>query len=67
MYIDLDATGCPADNISANAGIINISGGNVEYSPIKIEYDVQSVIEEIRKLKYPFYESVIHIFYGEKE
>ncbi len=67
MYINLGATGCPADNIFANAGIINISGGNVEYSPIKIEYDVQSVIEEIRKLKYPFYESVIHIFYGEKE
>lgn len=63
MYLNLEALGCPVGTNYAKAGILKIEGGNVEYEPINIPYDVESVKDEIKELKYSFYESVLKIFY----
>lgn len=64
LYINLDSTGCPVKTTHVSAGILNIDGKNVKFEPLEINYDVEKVKEEIRELKYPFYEKVINKFYG---
>lgn len=65
IYLNLEALGCPQKTEMAMAGMLDITGGNVEYSRVDVPYDVDKLKEDINKLKYPFYSDLLRIFYGE--
>ena len=66
LYLNLEALGCPVGTGFAKAGILNFEGENIEYEALDVPYDVEKVKDEIKELKYSFYESVIRIFYDKK-
>ena len=41
LYLNLDSLGCPVKTNYASAGILNINGKEVEFKPLKVEYDVE--------------------------
>ena len=65
-YINLGSLGCPLKSNIANAGILEINKNEVCYKQLKIEYNVNEVIHEIEKLKFPFYKEILKIFYGKE-
>lgn len=50
----------------ANAGILEINKNEICYKQLKIEYNVNEVIQEIERLKFPFYKGILKIFYGKE-
>lgn len=66
LYINPGALGCPERTNYATYGILNISKENIEYEQLKVEYNVQEVIQEIEKMKFPNYKKVLSLFYGVK-
>ena len=65
-YINLGSLGCPVKSNIANAGILEINKNEIRYKQLKIEYDVNEVIQEIERLKFPFYKGILKIFYGKE-
>lgn len=65
-YINSGSLGCPAKSNIANAGILEINKNEVCYKQLKIEYNVNEVIQEIERLKFPFYKGILKIFYGKE-
>ena len=65
-YINPGSLGCPIKSTGANAGILNISKENIEYTQLEIEYDIQKVINEIKALNYPLCDFTINNFYMKK-
>ena len=65
-YINPGSLGCPVKSNIANAGILNINEKEIDYKQLEIEYNVNEVIQEIEKLKFPFYEGILKIFYGKE-
>lgn len=65
-YINCGSLGCPMKSNIANAGILTISGNEINYKQLNVEYDVNEVIEEIEKVKFPFYKEILKIFYGKE-
>lgn len=63
-YINPGACGCPGKTDVASYGILEIDDDQVMYRQLKVHYDIQKVIEEIKKLSFPGYKSVLKIFYG---
>ena len=64
-YINPGSLGCPmTKNNIAKAGILEINDGEVMFNQVNVEYNVEEVIEEINKLKFPYYKSILKIFYG---
>lgn len=46
-YINTGAVGCIIDNYMANAGILSINNGKVDFQCLNIKYDINKTIEEI--------------------
>lgn len=67
VYINPGALGCPENTNKAPYGILKIDGENVEYNQLYAEYDVQKVIEDIRKSEFPGYKGSLRLFYGVDE
>ena len=65
-YINTGSLGCPVKSNIANAGILEINKNEIRYKQLKIEYDVNEVIQEIERLKFPFYKGILKIFYGKE-
>ena len=65
-YINSGSLGCPVKSNIANAGILEINKNEIRYKQLKIEYDVNEVIQEIERLKFPFYKGILKIFYGKE-
>ncbi len=63
-YINSGSLGCPFKSNIANAGILEINKNEIFYEQLKIEYNVNEVIQEIKRLKFPFYKGILKIFYG---
>ena len=63
-YINSGSLGCPLKSNIANAGILEINKNEIFYEQLKIEYNVNEVIQEIKRLKFPFYKGILKIFYG---
>ena len=63
-YINSGSLGCPLKSNIANAGILEINKNEIFYEQLKIEYNVNEVIQEIERLKFPFYKGILKIFYG---
>lgn len=66
-YINPGSVGCPMKNNIAFAGVLDIDGDNIFFNQLEVRYHVEEVIEEINKIKFPFYEQVLKIFYGKKD
>ena len=64
LYINPGALGCPEKTNYATYGILNITKEDIEYEQLKVEYNVQHVIQEIEKVKFPNYKKVLTLFYG---
>lgn len=65
-YINSGSLGCPIKSNIANAGILEINNSEIHYEQLKIEYNVNEVIQKIEKLKFPFYKEILKIFYGKE-
>lgn len=63
-YINVGSLGCPMHTNIARAGILEIHDGKISFEAINVEYNVQEIIEEIKKLRNPFYKGILKIFYG---
>lgn len=66
-YINVGSLGCPLESDIAKAGILEIENEKVEFNIVNVQYNVKEIIEEINKLKFPFYKKILQIFYGEND
>lgn len=64
FYINPGALGCPGKTDEAPYGILEIDKSKVVYRQLKVHYDVQKVITDIKNLAFPGYKHVLKIFYG---
>ncbi len=65
-YINPGSLGCPLQSDIANAGVLNIEDDKISFEQLDISYNVDEVIKEIKKIKFPFYEEILKIFYGDR-
>lgn len=63
-YINPGALGCPGKTDEAPYGILEIKKNKVKYKQAKANYNVQKVIEDIKRISFPGYKHVLKIFYG---
>ena len=49
-----------------NAGVLDIKDDKINFEQLDISYNVDRVIKDIKKLKFPFYEGILKIFYGDR-
>lgn len=61
-FINPGTLGCPMATNIANAGILTIDN-EVSYEQLKVEYNVEEVINKIESIKFPFYKGILKIFY----
>lgn len=64
-YINTGSLGCPTNTNIAKAGLLIIDNDKVSFQCLNIEYNVEKTIEEIKKIKFPFYKEILKIFYGQ--
>lgn len=62
-YINPGSLGCPINSKGINAGILEISENKIIYNQLEIEYNIEEVINDIRKINYPLCEHIIDRFY----
>ena len=65
-FINPGSLGCPLQTNIANAGILEIKDNEINFEQLYISYNVDEVIKEIKELKFPFYEGILKIFYGDR-
>lgn len=65
-YINPGSLGCPWKDKNAPYGVLSIEDNCVNYEQFYASYDVKSVVEEIKRVKFPGYEGVLKVFYGEE-
>ena len=63
-YINTGSLGCPLNSNIAKAGLLEINNGKIKFKSIDVEYNVKEIVEEIYRLKFPFYKEILKIFYG---
>ena len=63
-YINTGSLGCPLNRNIAKAGLLEINNSKIKFKSIDVEYNVKEIIEEIYRLKFPFYKEILKIFYG---
>lgn len=67
LYANFGSLGCPGkEKNTARAGILTLDKGKFTYEKIKIEYNVEKVINNISNQAYPAHKSIKNIFYGIK-
>ncbi len=66
-YINPGALGCPGKTNQAPYGILEIEKNKIQYQQCSVTYPVEEVIEDIEKVAFPGYESVLKLFYGKEE
>lgn len=62
-FINPGSLGCPANTHGACFGILNLEDNLISYEQIKIEYDIEKVINDIKKENYPLNSFMINTFY----
>ena len=67
LYVNPGALGCPEGSNYARFGILEIEKEKVEYTQMKVEYDVNEVINYINNIKPPCYKRVLKLFFGVEE
>lgn len=67
MYINPGALGCPGKTDLAPYGILNIENEKVTYEQSYAKYNVQEVIDYMRKTRIPGYKGTLRLFYGINE
>ena len=64
-YINVGSLGCPSQERNiARAGIASIEDGRISVDAIDVVYDVNEIICQIDKLKYPDAENIKKYFFG---
>lgn len=66
IYINPGAVGCPEKTNNAPYGILEIGSNKIEYKQLNLNYNVKEVIEDIEKVAFPGYKSVLKLFYGKE-
>lgn len=64
VYINPGALGCPGKTNNAPYGILEIDNNVIKYENKIVNYDVNEVINDIKKISFPGYKSVLKLFYG---
>ncbi len=65
-YINSGSLGCPVGNDFSTCGILSIENGVISFEQLKVKYDVNAVIDDIRKLNYPESDNMIKDFFEKK-
>lgn len=65
-FINVGSLGCPLQSNIENAGVLDIKDDKINFEQLDISYNVDRVIKDIKKLKFPFYEGILKIFYGDR-
>lgn len=65
LYVNPGSLGCPMNTNYACCGILDIYNEKTSFEHLNLEYDADSVREEIENLKYPFYKGILRMFYSE--
>ena len=64
LYLNCGALGCPGkDRNVARAAILDL-GERMKVTPLRIRYDVEPVIREIKRLDMPDADTILRAFYG---
>ena len=63
-YINPGSLGCPLNTDIAKAGILEIDNSKIEFNPINLKYNVEEIVEEMNRLKFPHYKGILKVFYG---
>lgn len=67
MFINCGSLGCPSKDINvARGGILRIVDGKAHYDSVRLEYDVNRVIDKINDLNYPESDIIKTVFFGIK-
>lgn len=64
IYINPGALGCPGKTNNAPYGILEIKDNEIDYKQSVAKYNVEDVIEDIKKIAFPGYKDVLKLFYG---
>ena len=64
IYINPGALGCPGKTNLAPYGILHIENGKVTYEQLYVKYNVQEVIDYMKKTQFPGYKATLRLFYG---
>lgn len=64
IYINPGASGCPGKTEFAPYGILNIENNKVAYEQLYAKYNVQEIIDYMRKTQIPGYKATLRLFYG---
>lgn len=68
LIVNPGSAGCPHERRGvARAGVLDISGQRPVFSPILAEYDVEPVIERLKKSRDPSKALTLRIFFGVEE
>ena len=62
-FINPGSLGCPINTNGASAGILEINGGEISYKQLNIKYNVDKVINVIKKINYPLNNFMITHFF----
>ena len=62
-FINPGSLGFPQDTNKAYYGILEIKNDKVTYEQLDVSYDVDKVIQNIRKLAFPGYENIINYYF----
>ena len=65
-YINPGSLGCPKDTNIACCGVLNIDANNIDFEELQVEYDKEAVVQELLNIKYPYYQVILDIFFGNK-
>ncbi|MDE7163342.1 MAG: YfcE family phosphodiesterase [Clostridia bacterium] len=67
LYINVGSCGCPEDDKNiARGAILNINKEKINLECVDETYDVNEVVEEIKRLNYPAAGEILKYFYGVK-
>lgn len=67
IYINPGALGCPGKTNLAPYGILNIENEKVTYEQLYAKYNVQEVIDYMKKTRFPGYKATLRLFYSISE
>lgn len=66
IYLNPGSLGCPKDKNLLSSCILNIDD-KILVEKIEIEYDTTNIINQINKIKMPFYDKILKIFYNQNK
>ena len=62
-YINPGSLGCPKDTNLACFGVLNIEKDKIDFEELQVEYDKDTVVNELMEIKFPYYQVILKVFF----